>query len=101
MAEAYTGKHTGHRAVRTRLKSKSVSSTLSALRAKAGKDRKYRFRSLARLLDRQMLGEDWPRSMLDTLKASEWGRLRPTQPELFSFGMADFEAVASEQAGAA
>jgi RNA-directed DNA polymerase len=40
---------------------KSVSSTLSALRAKAGKDRKHRFRSLARLLDRQMLAEAFGR----------------------------------------
>jgi len=35
----------------------SVSRTLSALGTKAGKEPKHRFRSLARLLDRQMLGE--------------------------------------------
>jgi group II intron reverse transcriptase/maturase len=35
----------------------SVSRTLSALGAKAEKDPEHRFRSLARLLDRQMLGE--------------------------------------------
>ena len=35
----------------------SVSRTLSALGTKAEKDPKHRFRSLARLLDRQMLGE--------------------------------------------
>ena len=35
----------------------SVSSTLSALRAKAEKDRKHRFRGLARLLNHQMLAE--------------------------------------------
>jgi group II intron reverse transcriptase/maturase len=34
-----------------------VSSTLAALGAKAGKEPGHRFRSLARLLDRQMLGE--------------------------------------------
>jgi len=34
-----------------------VSRTLSALGTKAGKDPEHRFRSLARLLDRQMLGE--------------------------------------------
>ncbi|WP_353567480.1 hypothetical protein [Haloferula sargassicola] len=33
-----------------------MSSTLSALETKAAKDPKHRFRSLARLLDRQMLG---------------------------------------------
>jgi group II intron reverse transcriptase/maturase len=38
-----------------------VSSTLSALRAKAGKEPKHRFRSLARLLDRQMLAEAFGR----------------------------------------
>ena len=35
----------------------SVSRTLSALGTKAAEDPKHRFRSLARLLDRQMLGE--------------------------------------------
>lgn len=38
-----------------------VSRTLSALGTKAGKDRKHRFRGLARLLDRQMLGEAFRR----------------------------------------
>ncbi len=35
----------------------SVSRTLSALRAKAERDPKHRFRALGRLLDRRMLGE--------------------------------------------
>jgi len=39
----------------------SVSRTLSALRAKAEEDREHRFRALARLLDRQMLGEAFAR----------------------------------------
>ena len=41
----------------TNTPSKSVSSTLSALRAKAEQDPKHRFRAPSRLLDRQMLGE--------------------------------------------
>lgn len=39
----------------------SVSRTLSALGTKAGKEPKHRFRGLARLLDRQMLGEAFRR----------------------------------------
>lgn len=39
----------------------SVSRTLSALGTKAEKDPKHRFRSLARLLDRQLLGEAFRR----------------------------------------
>ena len=39
----------------------SVSRTLSALGTKAEKDPKHRFRGLARLLDRQMLGEAFRR----------------------------------------
>ncbi|WP_353568483.1 group II intron reverse transcriptase/maturase [Haloferula sargassicola] len=38
-----------------------MSSTLSALETKAAKDPEHRFRSLARLLDRQMLGEAFHR----------------------------------------
>jgi group II intron reverse transcriptase/maturase len=41
----------------TNILSNDVSRTLSALGTKAEKDPKHRFRSLARLLDRQMLGE--------------------------------------------
>jgi hypothetical protein len=56
----------GHRGQSTHVRKrntsiKSVSSTLSALRAKAAKDRKHRFRSLALLLDRQMLAEAFGR----------------------------------------
>lgn len=63
MAKERADGHRGHSThARKRTTSiKSVSSTLSALRAKAGKDRKHRFRSLARLLDRQMLGEAFAR----------------------------------------
>ena len=45
----------------TNILNESVSRTLSALGAKARKDPKHRFRSLARLLDRQMLGEAFRR----------------------------------------
>lgn len=60
------GRAEGHRGYSTHARERStpirsVSSTLSALRAKASKDRKHRFRSLARLLDRQMLGEAFAR----------------------------------------
>lgn len=57
MAKERADGHRGHstHARKTNTSIKSVSSTLSALRAKAGKDRKHRFRSLARLLDQQML----------------------------------------------
>lgn len=41
----------------TNIPDSGVSSTLAALGTKAGKEPKHRFRSLARLLDRQMLGE--------------------------------------------
>jgi group II intron reverse transcriptase/maturase len=41
----------------TNILDQNVSRTLSALGTKAEKDPKHRFRSLARLLDRQMLGE--------------------------------------------
>lgn len=56
----------GHRGQSTHARERStpirsVSSTLSALRAKAGKEPKHRFRSLARLLDRQMLAEAFGR----------------------------------------
>jgi len=45
----------------TNILDSGVSRTLSALGTKAGKDPKHRFRSLARLLDRQMLGEAFRR----------------------------------------
>jgi group II intron reverse transcriptase/maturase len=45
----------------TNILNESVSRTLAALGAKAEKDPKHRFRSLARLLDRQMLGEAFRR----------------------------------------
>jgi RNA-directed DNA polymerase len=45
----------------TNILNKDVSRTLSALGTKAEKDPKHRFRSLARLLDRQMLGEAFRR----------------------------------------
>lgn len=58
-ADGHRGQSTHARKRNTSIK--SVSSTLSALRAKAGKDRKHRFRSLARLLDWQMLAEAFGR----------------------------------------
>ena len=45
----------------TNILNESVSRTLSALGTKAEKDPKHRFRSLARQLDRQMLGEAFRR----------------------------------------
>ena len=45
----------------TNILANNVSRTLSALGTKAGKEPKHRFRSLARLLDRQMLGEAFRR----------------------------------------
>ena len=45
----------------TNIHENGVSRTLSALGTKAEKDPKHRFRSLARLLDRQMLGEAFRR----------------------------------------
>ena len=54
-AERQSGQSTHARDTNT--PDQSVSSTLSALRAKADADPGHRFRALARLLDRQMLGE--------------------------------------------